>query len=620
MKKKYGPWLVCLWSGIACYGQQEIDTTVVHQLDEVVVSDSRFPLKREQSGKTVIRLDSADLRWFQGTSVAQVLNQQSGFEVSGSRARPGEVLGIYARGGRGRQVLVLIDGLRVTDPSSFSQEYDLRLLPVSAIESIEILKGAASVLYGANAATAVINIRTKKAADKPLELQLQGSAGTLNPADTNRSDLRQLSHFAQVGGRHNGLDYKAAFSQTYANGLSALDSGSQTDPYSNWSVDLAVGQQVGRNSRLGIFANQTRMRSAYDDSFAMADAPFIFETDQKRTGLTWVWKNNQHQLEFLGAYTTYASDNQSDFPATFEGSNWTGDLVYKRSLGAHLYGLVGLNVIQDKALLEKPEQFSLVDPYLNLVWTGEDGLNLNAGLRLNVHSVYGTQGVYNINPSYSYEFKKGYLKVMGSWATAYITPSLSQLFGAFGANPTLEPETNRTLEAGWELMLKKGVRASLLYFNRQEKNSVLFNNADFVYFNADQVVQVRGLEGELGWVWQKGSSLQLNYTFTEREGEAAIRIPKHKFNLTARTRLSQRVSAQLSYSFTGKRTDTDFTTFTPVELEAFSLLDLRLEYKIIPGRLQGFLSVTNLLDTSYTEVLGFTTPGRNLLIGWNLNL
>ena len=62
MKKKYGPWLVCLWSGIACYGQQEIDTTVVHQLDEVVVSDSRFPLKREQSGKTVLSLDSADLR------------------------------------------------------------------------------------------------------------------------------------------------------------------------------------------------------------------------------------------------------------------------------------------------------------------------------------------------------------------------------------------------------------------------------------------------------------------------------------------------------------------------------------------------------------------------------
>jgi vitamin B12 transporter len=162
------------------YAQSPVDSMDVRVLDEVVVSDSRFPLKREQSGKTVIRLGPEILKGYQGASVAQVLNQQSGFEISGSRGRPGEVLGVFVRGGRGRQVVVLIDGLRVSDPSSSAREYDLRLLPVSSIESIEIVKGATSVLYGANAATAVIDIRTKTPGKTPFYANAQGSMGTQN--------------------------------------------------------------------------------------------------------------------------------------------------------------------------------------------------------------------------------------------------------------------------------------------------------------------------------------------------------------------------------------------------------------------------------------------------------
>jgi len=57
-----------------------------------------------------------------------------------------------------------------------------------------------------------------------------------------------------------------------------------------------------------------------------------------------------------------------------------------------------------------------------------------------------------------------------------------------------------------------------------------------------------------------------------------------------------------------------------VELEAFSLLDLRLDYQFLPGRLNTFFRISNVLNESYTEVLGFTTPGRNVAIGWSLRL
>jgi outer membrane cobalamin receptor len=154
--------------------QQPKDTMAMQLLDEVVVSDSRFALKREFSGKTVIRIGPGELQRNQGRTLAALLNSKSGIEINGSRGRQGEVMGVFARGGRGRQVLVIIDGIRITDPSSSSQEYDLRLPDLSQIESIEIIKGASSVLYGTNAATAVVSITTKKAgtaASAPTRLQ-----------------------------------------------------------------------------------------------------------------------------------------------------------------------------------------------------------------------------------------------------------------------------------------------------------------------------------------------------------------------------------------------------------------------------------------------------------------
>ena len=602
------------------YAQSPVDSMDVRVLDEVVVSDSRFPLKREQSGKTVIRLGPEILKGYQGASVAQVLNQQSGFEISGSRGRPGEVLGVFVRGGRGRQVVVLIDGLRVSDPSSSAREYDLRLLPVSSIESIEIVKGATSVLYGANAATAVIDIRTKTPGKTPFYANAQGSMGTQNTPGESDADIGRLNHAIQLGGTRAGWAYQGAFSQDYANGLSSLQVGREPDPYSNWSADLSLTRHFSEKSFLKIFANRSQMNADYDDSFNGVDAPFRYRTDQERLGLNWKWKDSLQQVEALGAYTRFDSENQSDFPGTFQGSSFTADLTYKRKISSVLHALAGLNVINDRALLEIDEESTLVDPYLNVVWTGASGVNVNGGVRLNIHSIYGSRAVYHLNPSYAYRLNKGYLKVMASWATAYITPSLAQLFGAFGANPDLDAEDNRTLEAGVELNLDSGFRVSGLFFDRQEEQTILFDNADFIFFNAPEPVSVQGFEGEVLWKWAPGSRLELNYTFTQPEGANAIRIPKHKLNAILQTRLGTRWSSLLRYSYTGSREDTDFTTFTQVELEPFSLIDLRVDFAVIPGRLDAFLSASNILNESFTEVLGFQTPGRNVMVGWALQL
>ena len=157
-----------LFCGISLSGvaQQAIDTTTVETLDEVVITDSKFNLKRENSGKVITKITQQQLQQMQGKSIADIINNTVGVEINGTKSHAGQNLNYYIRGGRNRQVLILIDGIALTDASQIANDYDLRLLNADQVESIEILKGASSTLYGSGASTAVINIKLKEASKK----------------------------------------------------------------------------------------------------------------------------------------------------------------------------------------------------------------------------------------------------------------------------------------------------------------------------------------------------------------------------------------------------------------------------------------------------------------------
>lgn len=593
----------------------------VQFLDEVVVSDSRFALKREFSGKTVIRIDAEELGRNQGRTLAALLNSKSGIEINGSRGRQGEVLGVFARGGRGRQVLIVIDGIRITDPSSSSQEYDLRLPDLSQIESIEIIKGASSVLYGTNAATAVINITTKKAGQEALAGSFASSFGTNQSAAEQDFTISSFRNNAQINGHTGIFDYRAAISQAYSEHLSSLvTQANEEDPFSSYNADINLGFQLSKGVQLRVFGNKSRFRTGYDESFGFTDASYEYITEQKRVGTSVTASYPNGSLHFNAAFTEFHSRNMSAFPGVFDGKSKAVDIYNKYSIGASFYTLVGLSYINDGAVFDENKDFTLTDPYLNLVYLTDFGLNLNAGFRYNIHSEYGNKEVYSFNPSYRLPVTNGYLKFMTTYATSYITPSLSQLFGQFGANPDLEPETNRTIEAGTEYAVDGTFRTSLLYFNRKEEQYVYFDSAAFLYRNSTSIVRVQGLEWEATWKPSEQLSLEANYTYTHREGDNAIRIPEHKLNVMAGIYLGSKSFCSLQYAYTGTRTDTDFNTFTDVQLDAYSLVNFYFSYELIPGKLKAYLDAENLMNTDYTEITGFTTRGRNFMIGFSLTL
>ncbi len=199
---------------------QRKDSLATQLLDEVVISDSRFALKRENSGKTVIKITGKEIERNQGRTLAEIINTKSGIEVNGSRSYAGQNVSVFARGGNNRQVLVIIDGIQVSDPSNVNAEYDLRLLNLSQIGSVELIKGGASTLYGNSAATVVINITTKKASTDAISIELASSLGTNQAQDEQDNDISDFSNSFLIQSNNGKFSAMVSGGHQYTDGLS----------------------------------------------------------------------------------------------------------------------------------------------------------------------------------------------------------------------------------------------------------------------------------------------------------------------------------------------------------------------------------------------------------------
>ena len=511
------------------------DSTKVEQLQEIIITDSRFQLKRENSGKTVIKITTAELENNQGATLSEIINTKSGIEINGSRSNGGQTQSYFVRGGNNRQVLVLIDGVQVSDPSQIANDYDLRLIDINQIESIEILKGAASTLYGNGAATAVINITTKKASKKGISTVFSSSIGTNQTSKNSGNNLADFNNSILISGTSNKISYNASFSHQYLDGMSAVDNGAERDAFSRTNTTVKFGYQATDNFSIDVYANHDRFTTDFDNSFPMEDALFTSKSKQYRLGISPKLNYKNGSFVINAAYNNIERDIKSSFPNNFEGKSFIVDAFNKYNFNSEFYTIVGLNYIKSETQFVVDKESATIDPYVNIVWISDVGLNLNMGARLNNHSEYGSELTYNLNPSYVYKFEDNYLKVLGSYSTSFISPSLSQLFGPFGANPDLNPETNTTLEVGVELKLNDKVRFNTVFFERSEDDFIDyiiidFNTFEGQYQNVSDEFTVNGVEVELFYKLLKNLEFNANYTFTERKNIVALRIPKHKVN------------------------------------------------------------------------------------------
>ena len=604
-----------------CLGAQtqiSAQTVPEESLEEVVVTDSRFKLKRENSGKTVIKISQQEIENNQGRTISELINTKSGIEINGSRSNAGQNLGVYVRGGRNRQVLVLIDGIQVSDPSQISGGYDFRLLNLNQIESIEIIKGASSTLYGSGAAAAVVNIITKAANAKKISTVISSSIGTNQTESDQNYNIADFNNSVAFSGTLNKFTYRAAFNNQFADGLSAaISDTNEKDAYSKYGLDANLGYKFSSAFSLNVYGNLTDTKSdidGYDASFNFVDTNEEFNSKQARVGVSSKFKYNKGSINLNAAFSEYDRVFVSSFPSVYKSKNTVLDVYNKYVFDDAFYTIIGLNVIENNATFTTDETFHITDPYANFVYVSDFGFQMNAGVRLNNHNAYGSHFIYNFNPSFTLKSDKGYTKFFGSYSTSFITPSLSHLYGDFGANPNLEPEENLTIEAGVEFKLNDNFRVSGLFFNREEKNTVLW--IDGGYLNAADLLHAKGVEIEMKATLLDKITIETNYTFVEYKEELARRIPKHKANVQLGYEVSKTTFASVSYQFIDDRFE---NSFVPL-LESFSVFNFYISHTALENKVTFFGGLDNVLNEAYEDIPDYATKGRNVRLGFKLTL
>jgi vitamin B12 transporter len=511
-----------------------------------------------------------------------------------------------------------MNGIPVNDPS-FSGAFDLRLLPLEQIERIEIVKGAQSTLYGSDAAAGVVNIITKKGANKPA--QLYGSAA-IGSYHTNKINMG-------VSGSADKASYNAGFTHYERKGISeALDTTTEknfdTDGYSQNAFNFTGSSTVAGIVNVKPFFRYSYLKSNYDDG------SFTDAANKSRSSLLSGGVQAEVKYAHGAVIAQYSYDEMTrEYNSTwgkseYSGNNKLAEVYSFYNINDHLRILAGLDTRKQKNL----DSFvTITSPYISLFITNIKGFYIEAGGRYNHHSKYGDNYTYSFNPAY---IVRGNTKIFANIASAFRAPGISELYGIYGANPGLKPEKSSTWEAGFQTSAvndKFEIRA--VYFKRKIKDVITYTSR---YENFD-LQNDHGVEVEPAIHINEKLHINLYYAFTDGEVTRRsdnkdtsyynlTRRPKHSFGGTIGYQFTKNLFLSTNLYNYGKRTDLDFANWPAkqVTLKSYFLWNAYAEYGIGLNSIKLFVDVKNILDQKYAEVYGYSTQGFNLTGGVSFKL
>lgn len=624
--------LVCLIANTNVFSQQKKEE--VESLNEVVITATKFATNKKNVGKIVYQISQKTIANSQGKTIVDLLNDIPGVEINGNFSTKGQNLGYYIRGGRNRQVAILIDGVNVNDPSSFNGDFDLRQIDINQVEKIEVLKGASSTLYGTGAATGVINIILKQASKDRFSGSLNTSVGSNNSSENNNLSAEEYTTNFNFNGTLGKLNYLMALNANGSSGLSAAESTTSSqfeeDNFARQNVLVKLNYAVNDNFKVGLLSSYDEFSTDFDGfdfdpvTFASipADRDNNLKSIQKRIGLNADYTYNNGMLKFR----TFITDiNRTETPSDnfFNGEVYGFDVYNNYAFSNAFSFLVGItsqyqDMIQRTSfstIEEGAGKQHFYDPYLSLNFTSASGFNLNLGGRLNIHSEYGNNFVYNINPSYNFKIQEHPVKLFASYSTAFITPTLSEIFTKLPSINELLPEENVTIEGGFDITLSDVLTINATYFQREETNKIGYDPATFQTINDLGNFSAKGFETEITYTFSKNLKLLANYTFIDRDENLLLKIPQNKFFIKGNYNLTKNTYTSLSYRWVDETKD-----FGNSILEAYSLFDFFINHSVLQNKVTFYGSVTNILNENFQEIAGFTARGRNYNLGIKIKL
>ncbi len=547
--------------------------------------------------------------------IADLLRTVPGASVN--RSGPaGSLTQLRLRGSEGNHVLVLVDGVEVSNPNT--GEFDFGSLRSADVVRIEVLRGEQSALWGSDALGGVVNIITRAGETKEsyrLALKVggfntfEGQVSAVVPVgaaalsingNVFRTDGYDVSDLLGFGdgvkdgaesralnvGLNNvelgGLMLSAKYSTSHA--VSEFDadtnfSGRLNDTLSDVTTNSETGRISARFEIAG-FDNLVNL-SLSDTKQNTVGTSFPNDTTGKRTQVNWAAEKSWdvHNLTLLAETET---EQFSNFGGAGAGQN-QNENIRNHALAA--------------------------DYRFN-----QDAITLSASARADFNEKFDDSQTWRVGAGYAIDEIGG--RVRASVGTGVKNPSMTELFGFFPAffvgNPDIKPETSTGYNIGYDQKLGRW-NFSADYFRSDLKDEIF---TDFGVFpatvrNRAAKSKREGIELEARGAVGETLDMRASATFLDAEenGVRELRRPQFLASATATWTPIDPLSFTLSADHTGSQIDTDFATFSRVELDAFTLVGLNIRYAlndVVTLSVRG----ENLLDEDYQEVVGYASQGR----------
>lgn len=626
-------------------------------LDTIVVQTTRIPQKALETGRNVSIIDAETIQKMAFTSLDDLLQYIPGIEVQ-SRNAFGAQGDISMRGATFTQVLVLVDGMKLNDP--LTAHFNSYIpVPPAEIERIEVLRGPAAAIYGADAVGGVINIITKAFSSN--SSNTNEVSGQINYGENRLVNAQQGFSI-----KKNRLYLGGGFSMNQSDGalISARTIISDADTtvlegYNNFFNIKTIGFSFGYD-----FKNDWRLvgRTAYDDRDFSARYFYTTSVFDKSVETTRNWWN-QVQLSKTGAASktdfNLAYRNGTDrfvFSPDFPSTNihttkfWNFNVNHLQIINEGLNLNFGAQI--DRRSIESTDRGNHNDLHYGIYAMGLfrplDNLSLSASLRLDYDENYGTEFTPQATASYtlnnlSLRAAAGRSIRAADYTERYVSFNLENLTpGRSLGNPNLAAEQAWSEEIGFDYQVSNAWQLKATAFFRQSSSLIDYvstntalipNNQNLQdganYFYATNIIEVQTngfeLESWFNYTINEKNSLawSLGYTYlnTSNEEEVlSVYISSHAGHLL-NTNLILDIDV-FSIAINGlykQRTARLASAINASLAPSYQVWNLRMGYQLRPEFGLNF-QIHNAFDQDYQDILGAPMPGRWLMGGLQFKL
>ncbi len=605
-------------------------------LDKITVTT---PTKSSQSLQSITSnvdvITSQEIQNRGYNTIAEALKSHAGISMTNNGGL-GKATSIFVRGFDSKRVLVLVDGVRYNDPTSLSGAQFEHIM-MDNIDHIEIVKGAQSGIWGADASAGVINIITKKATKEGLAATFFAEYGSYNTLKYGLNTSYKQDRF------DTSLDVARLTSDNFTTKVPAgkdMDD-FEDDPYENTTANLKLGYNISDKDRVEAFFNYIDADSDFDGYDANAtkaanDNKSKTTSKEQFYGLSYTRTEGKNSTKLYANRSDFSRDSISAFGTSpFDGSvdevglntaidytktgHFTAGLDYKNFTHTlDLSQTFGTHDYHDKSYANTGVFLSNSNTFKAL---SAGNTIFSQALRYDDFDNFDNKFTYKIGLKHFHKNIEG-LWTSANYATAYNVPTLYQLFAPKYGNKDLNPEKT----ASYDITANyKGF--GVTYFHSDIDDMIEYKTTDFKtfagsYFNIAGKSKLSGVEvAYANTLRDIPLSYSFNYTYLkaeDRDGKKLARRPKNAANLTLDYYIQNaHIGTQISY--TGKRAKSPYDANAKVDYKAYTLVDLTTDYDVLPN-LNIYARVNNLLDKDYESVSGYATAQRAYYLGFRYSL